>query len=153
MSRGGFDARGHLNALPAFPQVLFLISFLTLFCTGWAKLSESLYLLMPLQGSQTSSVALKTSVLPTFSPKTTRNTHVFEHIWLVTCSSGYNACHGSGLCLRCFQGSFNTWDFAMCWMLLLVGNWTFFLLIYLLAVQHGIWDLSSQFVVQSLSRV
>ena len=41
----------------------------------------------------------------------------------------------------------------MCWMLLLVGNWTFFLLIYLLAVQHGIWDLSSQFVVQSLSRV
>ena len=28
-----------------------------------------------------------------------------------------------------------------------------FLFIYLLAVQHGIWDLSSQFVVQSLSRV
>ena len=44
-------------------------------------------------------------------------------------------------------------DFAVCWMLLLVGNWTFFLFIYLLAAQHGIWDLSSQFVLQSVSHV
>ena len=50
-SGGRFDARGHLIVLSPFPQVLFLISFLTLVCTGWAKLSESPYLLMPLQGS------------------------------------------------------------------------------------------------------
>ena len=75
-----------------------------------------------------------------------------NHTGLVICSNGYNACHGSGLCLQCFQGSFNMWG-LFCVLDAFTGWKLDFLFIYLLAVQHGIWDLSSQFVVQSLSRV